>query len=597
MAEAIERRTPSRPKSKAEFSIYQNPAFSAVLTAQSLQPPRSTVAVIIALSFASGAVLLSVIFREDRPLDKLQALSLSDGAARRIGKIIKILIALVFASSFSALIKICLLKSYRNAYEITQDPSIDRQSKLSQRQLSLLGMKQKSPEKSLNKPTKTPETPVPLLRTLNWSYTPTRPSQTEAGPWGKPSSPQTVPSSATPPRLKPSSISGKGIASKEMLEQFLADVQKKIPDSASAIQQATPPQVTSSFGIVSPASKATPGSTPLRAPRMSPGSHQKFSTPPKKGEGELPSPMSMEQTQEALESLGIDSFIEQWRDNLRQWFSSVLLNPLVEKIDSSHTQGQREWQPTFTQDEDGLLHQLRAFLFQTRDACRNNPQLLQQTSLTSGIQGCLDAITEHQRLHALMKGDLVKGLLPQSSIRADYTVRRIRELAEGTCVKNYEFNVGEAFDKASRKWAPELPTDSHLLSYLFCAFLDQPKWMLHIEPASYSGTQSSKNPLFLGVLPPKDRFPEKYVAIVSTVPEVIHPGACVLVIGKQNPPIFALYWDKKLQLALQGRTALWDAIVLLCHRIQLTYGGIIRGVHLGSSAFGILPILEADCED
>ena len=42
------------------------------------------------------------------------------------------------------------------------------------------------------------------------------------------------------------------------------------------------------------------------------------------------------------------------------------------------------------------------------------------------MQECVDAITEHQRLHALVKGEWVKGLLPQSSVRADYTVQRIR---------------------------------------------------------------------------------------------------------------------------------------------------------------------------
>lgn len=50
----------------------------------------------------------------------------------------------------------------------------------------------------------------------------------------------------------------------------------------------------------------------------------------------------------------------------------------------------------------------------------------QQNSLISVIQECVDAITEHQRLHSLMKGELVKGLLPQTSVRADYTVQRIK---------------------------------------------------------------------------------------------------------------------------------------------------------------------------
>lgn len=106
-------------------------------------------------------------------------------------------------------------------------------------------------------------------------------------------------------------------------------------------------------------------------------------------------------------------------------------------------------------------------------------------------------------------------------------------------------------DKAGKKYSGELPSDSHLLLYLFSAFLDHPKWMLHVDPASYSGAQSSKNPLFLGVLPPKERFPEKYVAIISGVPSVVHPGACILAVGKQSPPTFALYWDKKLQISLQ----------------------------------------------
>lgn len=42
------------------------------------------------------------------------------------------------------------------------------------------------------------------------------------------------------------------------------------------------------------------------------------------------------------------------------------------------------------------------------------------------LQECIDAITEHQRLCALVKGEWAKGLLPHSSVWADYTVQRIR---------------------------------------------------------------------------------------------------------------------------------------------------------------------------
>lgn len=50
----------------------------------------------------------------------------------------------------------------------------------------------------------------------------------------------------------------------------------------------------------------------------------------------------------------------------------------------------------------------------------------QQTPSVPIMQECVDAITEHQRLQALVKGEWVKGLLPQSSVRADYTIQRIR---------------------------------------------------------------------------------------------------------------------------------------------------------------------------
>ena len=146
---------------------------------------------------------------------------------------------------------------------------------------------------------------------------------------------------ATPWSSKRAS-SGKGITTEEELEQFLADVDDIIFESAG--KWATPPPTTSGFGIASPNTIATSAngsgtmrSTPLRPVRMSPGS-QKFSTPPKKREGDLPPPMSVEESIRAFENVGIYPQIEQWRDRLRQWFSSVLLNPLLNKIDTSHMQ-------------------------------------------------------------------------------------------------------------------------------------------------------------------------------------------------------------------------------------------------------------------
>ncbi|KAL8146271.1 hypothetical protein AgCh_004136 [Apium graveolens] len=606
-----------------KFAVYRNPALSAALNTRSLRPSKYTFLFILSLSTASAFSLLSLITRENGVIDSLKLGFFSQGVAYFFAKAMQILLGVLLIGTMVALAKAVSMRRMKISTGVTVDSQSkgpDEQMHLTNRQLGLLGIKPKNeqvvsglsnkPSKtkssqaspssllfplhqpminssrssrgssdksnsssgskfhSFSTPTKSPASQslflmnVPATQSLSVSNSP-GPDQLVASPWSKKRA------SAT-----------KEITTEEEFEQFLADIDEKFSESASKL--ATPPATSNGFGIATPntisSSTNTSGttrSTPLRPVRMSPGS-QKFSTPPKKGEGDLPPPMSMEESIQAYEHLGIYPEIEQWRDRLRQWFSSVLLNPLLTKIENSHIKVMQsaaklnisvtisqvgtdlpssgtttaassmkrtnEWQPAASVDEEGLLHQLRAALVQALDASM--------------------------------------------------------QLAEGTCVKNYEYlGSGEVYDKVNKKWTLELPTDSHLLLYLFCAFLEHPSWMLHVDPTPYAGAQSSKNPLFLGVLPPKERFPEKYLAAVSGVPSVLHPGASVLAVGKQSPPIFSLYWDKKAQFSLQGRPAMWDSILLLCHRIKIAYGGIVRGVHLGSSALDILSILDEDDEN
>ncbi|BFG34374.1 hypothetical protein CerSpe_206480 [Prunus speciosa] len=661
----------SPPPKPAKFSVYQNPSLSAALTANSLRPSKHALLCIFFLSSASAVAFIAMFSRENGLVDNLKLKNLSQEAVYLFSKAIQSFMGLVFLATLFALFRAISLRNAAPSKGNSDKP------RLTNRQLGLLGIKpkveqvvsesSKKPPKSKPHMSSPSDVLVPLHQPITSSNRLSRISANKSNisggtKMGSISSPSKSPGSTSSLYLVSGGVSPlssvqnspgvdsvvstpwsskrastREIMSEEKFERFLAEVDEKITESAGKL--ATPPPTIRGFGAASPSSANTSGttrSTPLRPVRMSPGS-QKFTTPPKKGEGELPPPMSMEESIHAFERLGIYPQIEQWRDSLRQWFSSVLLNPLLNKIETSHIQviqaaaklgvsisisqvgsdlptartatvssndRTKEWQPTLTLDEDGLMHQLRATLVQAIDASAsklpqaNLQQTPQQNPLVPIMQECVDAITEHQRLHALMKGELVKGLLPQSSIRAEYTVQRIRELAEGTCLKNYEYlGSGEVYDKKHNKWTLELPTDSHLLLYLFCAFLEHPKWMLHVDPASYAEARSSKNPLFLGVLPPKERFPEKYIAVVSGVPSALHPGASVLVVGRQSPPVFAMYWDKKLQFSLQGMTALWDSILLLCHRIKVEYGGIVRGMHLSSSALSILPVLESEAED
>ncbi|XP_042474643.1 uncharacterized protein LOC122056652 [Zingiber officinale] len=655
-----------RSSPKPKFSVYQNPAISAALTAQSRRPSPYELFLLFSWSLASCVSLFYLHSRGEDLVKIIIRLRISSSTSEFLVKSLKTVIVLVFVTFLSTLVRALSLRNTNNALRIaaaglSSHKAKEHQTALTSRQ-SLLGLNTIPSESVSNiesnkKPPKSrsilaSESLGPISRST-FSYTPYRESRIASDQLYSSSGKKATLSPMSPPSSQSQHVSpvspwsrrsagrAKGIQSEAMLEQYLAQVGEMYTEPTPV--EATPSPPLRGFVIASPSSvtsQSTSGaarSTALRPARMSPGSHQKYSTSPKKREGDLPPPFSMEQMVEAFESLGIYPQIEVWRDHLRQWFSSMLINPLYRKIQTNHIQvaqtaasvgititvsqigidslngsapvnlspitGTTEWLPTVTVDEDGLLHQLRASLLQARDGSISQTQFArmqqpQANSILPFIQACIDAITDHQRLKKLMKGELIKGLLPQSSVRAEYTVKRVRELAEGTCLKNYDYmGNGCANDKGDKKWNNELPTDSHLLLYLFCAFLEHPQWMLHVDPTSYSSAQYSKNPLFLGLLPPADRFPEKYVAVISGVPSVLHPGACILAIGKQSPLTFALYWDKKLQFSLQGRTALWDSILLLCHRIETSYGGVVRGVHLGSSALNILPVFNTDTEN
>ncbi|XP_074270038.1 uncharacterized protein LOC141593013 [Silene latifolia] len=664
--------SPSPPPKPGKFETYQNPTFSAALTATSRRPTPPSFLLLFSFFAASVTALFFFSSWQNVIAAMIKVGNASEQIAYLLLQVARMVAGLVFVGAVTAIVKAIASRRMKKNVKTKVDTS------LSSRQLRWLGVESKSQKLESSTPSKPPvsKSSDPLFPLHQLATSPSCPSLVRSDnsisnsarsksfgvppkSLNSPISYRMSPTSSHKSSIKTSPGNGidhflstpwsksnnrgspiKELITEDELEHFLADVDKKITESAEKL--ATPPPLRNGFGISSPSTisgaantSGTTRTTPLRPVRMSPSS-QKYTTPPKKGEGEIPSPMSMEESIEAFKHIGIYPQIEEWRDHLRQWFSSVLLSPLLGKIENSHTKVMqaaarlgvsitvtpvgsdsstvgaptvspvdctKEWQPTFTPDEDALLNQLRASLMQSLDASMNRSsfnqqQTPQQNAYHPIMQECVDAITEHQRLLALMKGELVKGLLPQSSIPAEYTTRRIKELAEGTCLKNYEYmRKEEASSKLKKKWTLELPTDSHLLLYLFCAFLEYPKWMLHVDPAAYSGAHSSKNPLFLGVLPPKERFPEKYIAVISAVPSVIHPGATVLVIERRSPPSFVMYWEKKPHFCLQGRTALWDSILVLCHRIKMGYGGFIRGIHLGSSALNLMPVLESEEEE
>lgn len=125
------------------------------------------------------------------------------------------------------------------------------------------------------------------------------------------------------------------IKNEDSLAKFLADVDKHILGrTASAFL----PSGGSSPALNKTNNNNNTASLVPGTPRVLFPLFPKGVPPPKFGEGELPGPMSLQQFHEGLRQLGILDNIEHWRDSLRQWFSSVLLKPLVHKLDTSHWQ-------------------------------------------------------------------------------------------------------------------------------------------------------------------------------------------------------------------------------------------------------------------
>lgn len=140
------------------------------------------------------------------------------------------------------------------------------------------------------------------------------------------------------------------ITSEESFAKFLADVDSKMLESAGNNVHVTPGVLVSSsmmrgVGGDPPSASTNPSPLSLSSTPCSGATSvrilpifSKGIASPKVGERELPPPMSLDQVNDGLRQLGILDAMEQWRDVLRQWFSSLLLKPLIHKIETSHWQ-------------------------------------------------------------------------------------------------------------------------------------------------------------------------------------------------------------------------------------------------------------------
>eukprot|EP00252_Welwitschia_mirabilis_P024491 TRINITY_DN7296_c0_g1_i1.p1 TRINITY_DN7296_c0_g1~~TRINITY_DN7296_c0_g1_i1.p1 ORF type:complete len:362 (+),score=57.53 TRINITY_DN7296_c0_g1_i1:144-1229(+) len=343
----------SSTNSKEKFKVYQNPVLAHALYARSVRPSLLAFVAVTAISLASAVAFVYVIIEEGRVMEVVASNDMLQFLEYEIAKAIQIMVGVLFAAAMTAFFRALFLQKKADSvlYSSKFHPKCSNAT-LTEHQQELLGFSKKdldyletmfgfdsgsrakqrpktskqalSPSKSVLAPVrhrpipeKSHDMPSPLSSVSELGFAADQTNNNEkqeSSPWSKDGF----------------SYLKDEISTEEKLEEFLADVEEKLMESAN--------EARAQRASASPQASTSTGSriTPIRPVRVSP-TQNRFSSPPK-GEGNLPAPMTMEQSIQAFKNLGLYPQIEDWRDKLRQWFSEYLLNPLVQKIENSHLQ-------------------------------------------------------------------------------------------------------------------------------------------------------------------------------------------------------------------------------------------------------------------
>jgi len=308
--------------------------------------------------------------------------------------------------------------------------------------------------------------------------------------------------------------------------------------------------------------------------------------------------------------------LEVWTDRLREWFSARLLRPLHRLLDESPLQVTRSLRAlsdlnpqyaafrtipevavlvgTTTQGKK-MLTDYRAFVCSRIDAL-NSVAFAQAISPERiALENAKSALDRHLYLLRLLAGKAPEGLV--ASIPPGYMRQRIRQLAEGTVLADFRWRSGSQWQE--RMWSTELPDDSQVMLYLFCAYLESAAFVMPPpEEAAAANADAEDRRLYLASLP--QRALERYLAVLSAPPPATHAGATALVMSRDMPPFFAVHTPEKFPpnisrrsvraAIFQGPNAVFHAILLLLLIVDTHHNSVLGRVRLASPQVALADI-------
>lgn len=178
--------------------------------------------------------------------------------------------------------------------------------------------------------------------------------------------------------------------------------------------------------------------------------------------------------------------------------------------------------------------------------------------------------------HLIQNIPMLPKLLPflELTTNQEYMVQRIRELAKGSCMKNYKFTSGSL---GQPEQADHIPSDAGIIFHLFCTYLDSQLHPLPDIPRAFYSRY-----IVLGDV--------KKLSVENILKEVgKNKAKCGILCSNPITPKFNFVSDK-VHTASHDRNNLFYVIIQLL--MHLKADGTLESVNLGKSGINILNIIE-----
>lgn len=178
--------------------------------------------------------------------------------------------------------------------------------------------------------------------------------------------------------------------------------------------------------------------------------------------------------------------------------------------------------------------------------------------------------------HLVQNIPMLPKLIPflELTTNQEYLVQRVRELAKGSCMKNYKFN-SVSFNQPEQ--ADHIPSDAGIIFHLFCTYLDSQLHPLPDIPRAFYNRY-----VILG--------DSKKMSAENIMKEVSKNKAkCGILCSNPITPKFNFISDK-VHTSQHDRNNLFYVIIQFLMHVKTD--GTLESVNLGKSGINILNIIQ-----